>query len=96
MNYIKAFLKGFFEGVSYFLNPKSIPMLLVGVIAFLSMAITVLFKSQIILSILFVLTVINISLNYIWNCYKQTKIIPIIGLIISILALILCITLICF
>lgn len=71
-------------------------MLLVGVIAFLSMAIMVFIKSQIILSILFVLTAINISLNYIWNCYKQTKIIPVIGLIISVIVLIFCITIICF
>ena len=96
MNCIKAFLKGFFEGSSCLLNPKSMRMWLVGVIAFLSMAITVFLKSQIILSIMFVLTVINISLNYIWNCYKQTKIIPIIGLVISIVALIFCITIICF
>ena len=96
MNYIKAFLKGFFDGVSCLLNPKSISMLLVGIIAFLFMAIMVFIKSQIILSILFVLTAINISLNYIWNCYKQTKIIPIIGFIISIIVFILCITIICF
>lgn len=96
MNYIKAFLKGFVDGLSCILDPKSLSMLILGLICFLSLAIITFVKSQIIISILFVLNAIYIGLNYIWNCYKQTKIIPIIGFIISIIALILCITIICF
>lgn len=95
MNYLKAFLRGFVDGLICVLDPKSWPMLLVGIIVFLSVAIMSFIKSQIIFGILFVLTAINISLNYIWNCHKQTKIISQLGLIISIVALILCAAILC-
>lgn len=96
MNYIKAFLRGFVDGLSCILNPKSFSMLILGLICFLSLAIVTFVKSQIIIGILFILSATNIGLNYIWNCYTQRDIIPILGLIITIIALILCITIICF
>jgi len=96
MNYIKAFLKGFVDGLSFILDPKSLPMLILGLICFLSLAIITFVKSQIIISILFILSAINIGLNYIWNCYTQRPIIPILGVTVTIITLILCIIIICF
>lgn len=96
MNYVKAFLRGFIDGLNCILDPKSLPMLILGLICFLSLAIITFVKSQIIISILFILSAINIGLNYIWNCYTQRPIIPIIGLIVTIITFIICIIIICF
>lgn len=96
MNCIKAFLKGFVDGLIAILDPKSLPMLILELICFLSLAIVAFVKSQIIIGILFVLTTINISLNYIWNCHIQRDIILILGFTVSIITFILCITTICF
>ena len=95
MNYIKAFLKGFVDGLSI-LGPKSLPMLILGLVFFLSLGIITFVNSQIIIGILFILNAINISLNYIWNCYSQKSIILIFESIVTVIALILCIIFICF
>lgn len=95
MNYIKAFLKGFVDGLSI-LDPKSLPMLILGLVFFLSLGIITFVNSQIIIGILFILNAINISLNYIWNCYSQKRIILILESIVTIIALIFCIIFICF
>ena len=95
MNYIKAFLKGFVDGLSCILDPKSLPMLILGLVFFLSLAIITFVKSQIIIGILFILSAINIGLNYIWNSYTQRDIIPILGFIVTIITFILCIIIIC-
>lgn len=95
MNYIKAFLKGFVDGLCI-LDPKSFPMLILGLVFFLSLAIITFVNSQIIIGILLILNAINIGLNYIWNCYTQRGIILILESIVTIIALILCIIIICF
>lgn len=95
MNYIKVFLKGFVDGLCI-LDPKSLPMLILGLVPFLSLAIITFVNSQIIIGILFILNAINIGLNYIWNCYTQRGIILILESIVTIIALIFCIIFICF